>query len=96
MERKKNKDDQVVKEVNIDDIKCTATQDTKINYDVKEDEDGNGVTDLEHKPTGTEERYYLNWSYDGINYGLAIGNNSSDVDAAIEFAKNYIKVLKQK
>ncbi len=90
--QKKHDDAVVVKEVKIDDITCTVTQDTKVNYNVKED----GVTDLEHKPTGTEERYYVGWSYDGINYGLAIGSNSSDIDASIEFAKEYIKILKEK
>lgn len=88
------KDDQ--KEVNIDDIKCKISQGQKVNYNVKEDEAGDGVTDMENKPISTDERYDMRWNYNGVNYSLYIGKNSSDVDAAIEFATEYINILKQK
>lgn len=93
---RKYDDNEIVKEVDIDGIKCTITQDIKFNYNSKKDENGNEVTDLEHKPESSEVRYDMWWSYDGVKYAINIGENSSDIDAAIEFAANYIKILKQK
>lgn len=93
---RKYDDDEIVKEVNIDGIKCTITHDVKFNYNDKKDENGREVTDLEHKPESSEVRYDMWWSYDGVRYAINIGENSSDIDAAIEFAANYIKILKQK
>ncbi|OPJ63518.1 hypothetical protein [Clostridium chromiireducens] len=88
----KRTDAKVITEVNIDGINCMVTQDVKFNYGEKE----NGETDLEHKPISSEENYWMDWNYDGIDYGLAIGNDAPNIDAAIDFAREYIKVLKQK
>ncbi|SJU46325.1 Uncharacterised protein [Clostridioides difficile] len=62
---------------------------------MKENSDGEGVTDLENKPIAVDERYDMEWNYDGVRYCLYIGNDSSHVDAAIQFAEDYIEILKQ-
>ncbi|WP_315079871.1 hypothetical protein [uncultured Clostridium sp.] len=83
------------KEININDIKCRISQGTSVKYNVKENSEGEGVTDLENKPTAVDERYDMEWNYDGVRYCLYIGNDSSHVDAAKQFAEDYIKILKQ-
>ncbi|WP_252236641.1 hypothetical protein [Clostridium sp. CH2] len=83
------------REINIADVKCRISQGTNVKYNVKENSDGEGVTDLENKPTAVDERYDMEWNYDGVRYCLYIGNDSSYADAAIQFAEDYIKILKQ-
>ncbi len=92
---KKDDDEEIVRKINIDGIECVITKEIKFNYNVKEDENGHEVTDLEHKPESSEVCYYMDWSYDGINYGLVIGKNALDIDVAVEFATDYIKILRQ-
>jgi hypothetical protein len=90
------KDDRpVIKELNINDTECIILQSNSANYNVKENADGVAMTDMEHKPISTEERYDMYWKYDGVSYYLNIGKKASDIDAATEFAKDYIKILKQ-
>lgn len=93
---RKYDDNEIEKEVDIGGIKCTITHDVMYNYNEKKDEKGNGVTDLEHKPESSEVRYDMWWSYNGVRYAINIGKDSSDIDAAIEFATDYIEILKDK
>ena len=91
------KDDRdVIKELNINDTECIILQSNSVNYNLKENDDGVPINDMEHKPISTEERYDMYWKYDGVSYYLNIGKKTSDIDAATEFAKDYIKILKQK
>ncbi|WP_105177206.1 MULTISPECIES: hypothetical protein [Clostridium] len=83
------------REINIADVKCRISQGTNVKYNVKENYKGEGVTDLENKPTAVDERYDMEWNYDGVRYYLYIGNDYSHADAAIQFAEDYIKILKQ-
>ncbi|NFI03191.1 hypothetical protein FC959_01995 [Clostridium botulinum] len=83
------------RELNIADVKCRISQGTNVKYNVKENSKGEGVTDLENKPTAVDERYDMEWNYDGVRYYLYIGNDYSHADAAIQFAEDYIKILKQ-
>lgn len=84
-----------IKELNVNNIECVIIKSHSANYNVKENAYG-FATDMEHKPISIEERYDMFWKYDGVIYYLDIGRKSSDIDPAIEFAKKYIKILKQK
>lgn len=84
-----------IKEVNIDNTECIILQDKKFNYGLKMYDDGSVGNDIEHKPISSEEQYIMFWTYNGVNYYLDIGKNSSDIDAAIEFATDYIRILQQ-
>ncbi|WP_261776601.1 hypothetical protein [Clostridium botulinum] len=84
----------LVKEVNIDNIKCRVVEKLCPEYNKKIN--GNYMEgDMTKEPTSVDKDYYIKWSYDDIEYSIYIGNDSSHVDAAIQFAQDYIKILKQ-
>lgn len=95
-EDSKNSNENVEKEMNIDNITCTLTKVTQPKYDMKETKEGYTVTDMESKPVDTIVNYIINWKYDGVEYYLSIGEDLSNIDAAKQFATEYIKILKQK
>ncbi len=84
----------LVKEVSIDNIKCRILERTDAEYDIKISDDS-WRDDMTKKPTSVDKNYYIEWNYDGVRYCLYIGNYSSHADAAIQFAEDYIKILKQ-
>lgn len=47
------------------------------------------------KPISVNKIYCMVWDYNGVSYRIYIGENSSDIDVATQFAKDYIKILKQ-
>jgi hypothetical protein len=80
-----------VKETTIDNIKCRVLEKKRANY-----ERGENGDDVTKKPTSVDKVYYMDWNYNGVSYHIYIGKNSSDIDAATQFAEDYIKILKQK
>lgn len=84
-----------VKDVNINNIKCRILEKTMAQYDMKKGDDFLS-TDMTKEPTSVDKVYYMEWNYDGVDYRIYIGKNSSNIDAAVEFAKEYIKILKEK
>jgi len=85
----------LVKEVNVDNIKCRVLEKTHGEYATKES-GGFRSHDMTKKPSSIDKVYYMEWNYDGVSYSIYIGKNSSDIDVAIQFAEDYIKILKQK
>ncbi len=84
----------LVKEVNIDNIKCRVVEKLCPEYNKKIN--GNYMEcDMTKEPTSVDKNYYIKWNYDDIKYSIYIGENSPDFDAAIQFAEDYIKILKQ-
>ncbi|NFT05485.1 hypothetical protein FDF26_00045 [Clostridium botulinum] len=84
----------LVKEVNIDNIKCRVVEKLCPEYNKKIN--GNYMEgDMTKEPTSVDKDYYIKWNYDDIEYSIYIGEDSPDVDAAIQFAEDYIKILKQ-
>ncbi|MBN1043142.1 hypothetical protein FDA09_01885 [Clostridium botulinum] len=84
----------LVKEVNINNIKCRVVEKLCPEYNKKIN--GNYMEcDMTKEPTSVDKNYYIKWNYDDIKYSIYIGENSPDFDAAIQFAEDYIKILKQ-
>ncbi|SFB02270.1 hypothetical protein [Clostridium frigidicarnis] len=83
----------VYKEINIEDIKCSLLKGTQAKYDKKRINDSVSETDITKKPS-IEEVNSICWNCKDVEYVMHIGEESQ-TDAAIEFAKEYIKVLKQ-
>lgn len=88
-------DKKPIKELNIDNVKCTVLERAEAEYEKKKD-DKFLSTDLTKEPAGAYKNYYLQWNYEGVNYSICVGRNSSDIDAAKEFAGDYLKILKSK
>ena len=51
---------------------------------------------MESKPIDTITKYIMNWNYDGVNIIYLLEKILSDIDAAKQFATEYIKILKEK
>lgn len=79
-----------VKETTIDNIKCRVLEKNKAKYERSENGD-----DVTKKPISVNKIYYMVWDYNGVSYRIYIGENSADIDVATQFAKDYIKILKQ-
>lgn len=85
----------VIKKINIDNIECVIYNGKNSNYHVKKTDDGYGETDMTKKPISVDNSYDMEWNYRGVSYCIYIGKNSSDINFAIQFAKDYIKILKK-
>ncbi|NFH90963.1 hypothetical protein FDA33_12255 [Clostridium botulinum] len=84
----------LVKEVNINNIKCRVVEKLCPEYNKKIN--GNYMEgNMTKEPTSVDKNYYIKWNYDDIEYSIYIGENSPDFDAAIQFTEDYIKILKQ-
>ncbi|WP_241395527.1 hypothetical protein [Clostridium beijerinckii] len=79
-----------VKETTIDNIKCRVLEENRAKYERSENGD-----DVTKKPISVNKIYYMVWDYNGVSYRIYIGENSADIDVATQFAKDYIKILKQ-
>ncbi|MBE6087391.1 MAG: hypothetical protein E7206_04935 [Clostridium beijerinckii] len=79
-----------VKETTIDNIKCRVLEENRAKYERSENGD-----DVTKKPISVNKIYYMVWDYNGVSYRIYIGENSANIDVATQFAKDYIKILKQ-
>lgn len=92
-ERLDYKGDKVIKELDIENVKCRIVEKMSAEYPIIND--GKWVSDdVTQKPKKINKLNYVIWNYNGVNYSVTTLGNF-EYDKAINFIQGYIKGLKQ-